>query len=124
RQAIAQDPVASRQLQELDALEQELATGKLDEQTARAQAASTIDKAAQTLAQSARQQQEREDELKRHLAELEKKEPVNSDLARALTRGGLPAAADEAIKLSGQFNQMSPQEREQMARELGQLAKG
>ncbi len=130
RQTVAQNEAKPDQLRELEKLEQELASGTIDAQKAREQAASKLNDLARTTEDKAKVDQASAEMMRDELAKAAaQKPPVSKDKAPlasaiddALKRGDLAAAGEAAKQAADQFDRMSESERKELARELDDLA--
>jgi hypothetical protein len=131
-----------RTQRELEAIEQELVKGTLDPQEARSRASSAIERQAKELeAQAERLKAERDalrDRMAAAAAQSGEPEPSErtgeearstseasdavSRLGQRLSSGDFESAANEAEELRRALNEMSPEDREAIAKELDALA--
>ncbi len=131
REAVAQATHAAERLPEfspsdralLESLEQELASGQAPAES-RLRAAQAVERVAETLEEQARAERRADDVLRRDLAEraAATREAAASELAKAISRADLPAAARAAETLRETARSLPSAEREKLAAELEQLA--
>jgi len=121
------DPATVEQLATLDEIERELADARRDPREARAAAASSIESLADRLDRQAEREQDAADRTRERLARAAQAAGDDnaawSDLAEALGAGDAPRAADAAERLAREMDRLDPAAREQLARELEDLAR-
>lgn len=126
-------PDVQRQLESIADVERELAAGRTLPADARTLSAKALERLAQSLKDNADRELATQDALRDSLlsaARATHADPTTpdaggsdtSELAKALTRGDLPAAEEAARELVEQMPSMSPDERAALASELRDLA--
>ena len=120
---IADDPLAARRGEELLAIENELSSGRLDPDAARAKAAKSIESAADRIDERSQQQQLKEDAVRMRLAQAASQDDSQkSSLASALSTGDVESAARAAEEMQESAPLLSGEERARLAAELELLA--
>ncbi|GIK18536.1 MAG: hypothetical protein DYG93_13035 [Leptolyngbya sp. PLA2] len=121
------DPATAEQLATLDEIERELADARRDPREARAAAADAVERLANRLEDQAEREQAAADSVRERMARAAQAardaDDAWSDLARAIGAGDAARAADTAERLAAEMDRLDPATREQLARELEDLAR-
>lgn len=124
--AAAEADLPDAEVRTLQELEEQLASGGVDPDRARAEAAGALGDAASRLEQQAESEEDRLDALRDRLAQARAAEGSEtgerSALSEALERGDLDRAAEELARLADSLDTMDDAERARRARELRDLA--
>jgi hypothetical protein len=126
RRAVAEaaaDPALSAdQTRVLNQLERDLIDGKTDAGAAGSRSSRALDQVALTLERRAQAEQARANALRDQLARLAPASPGESPLSTALRSADPAAGRNAAQELADRLDQLSPAERQRVARELAALA--
>ncbi len=128
-EAAQADPATVEQLATLDEIERELADARRDPREARAAAADSVERLADRLDEQAAREQAAADRVRERMARAGQAardadaDAAWSDLAEALGAGDAARAADAAERLAAEMDRLDPAAREQLARELEDLAR-
>lgn len=119
------DTAAARRLEALEELQKELAAGAVEPEKAREEAADALQQLAGSMESAAQQAQRASDALRERLARAGSRSgdgAATSGLTQSLRRGDIAEAAEQAESLMSRLDEMSPEERAELARALEQLA--
>ncbi|HRQ72248.1 MAG TPA: hypothetical protein PLU35_04380 [Phycisphaerales bacterium] len=128
-EAAQADPATVEQLATLDEIERELADARRDPREARAAAADSVERLADRLDEHAAREQAAADRVRERMARAGQAardadaDAAWSDLAEALGAGDAARAAQAAERLAAEMDRLDPAAREQLARELEDLAR-
>jgi hypothetical protein len=114
----AQTEIERRHIDELKQIEAELASGKVDTQTAADRAAAALERAASARQAAAERSLAVQQAVEREFSKLPASKPQESALSKAVRSGDLAEAAAAARELAS----ASDAERQEMAQELARLA--
>ncbi len=110
----------------LEELEEQLSSGELDPDRARAEAAGALGDAARRFEQEAQREEDRLDALRDRLARARSENVgdagARSAIAEAIEQGDLDRASEELDRLADSLGSMDPAERAKRAKELRDLA--
>lgn len=116
------DPLVTRQMKEVAAIEQELNQGLTTASQAMTRAASVLDRGADERVKEAERTREAAEATRRRLADAAATSKSEGPLSEALRAGDVERAAAAARELAARAPEMSPEDRAKYAEQLRELA--